>query len=103
MEETTAPVYYTMGGDPTGIYHNAMVAFELYGPDAPDHRFLSPDRLRPRVTRNGTQADVDMSFAITRPGNYRLRAATVDLAGRTTVVWKPLKVERTAAGRLELK
>ena len=104
VEETTAPVYYTMGGDPTGIYHNAMVAFELYGPEEQDHRFLSPDRLRPRVKREGNFADVEMRFRISRPGSYRLRAATVDLAGRTTVVWKPLAAAKdSAGGKLQLQ
>ncbi|MCX6623246.1 MAG: hypothetical protein NTY38_19710, partial [Acidobacteria bacterium] len=104
VEETTAPVYYTMGTDSNGIYHNQMVAFELYGPEEQDHRFLSPDRLRPRVKREGNSADVEMRFPISRPGSYRLRAATVDLAGRTTVVWTPLTAARDAAtGRLHLQ
>ena len=102
--ETTAPVYYTMGADPTGIYHNQMVAFEIYGPGEPDQRFLSTDLLRPLVQRKGNQADIDMRFPISRPGSYRLRAATVDLAGRTTVVWTPLAASLDAAtGRLKLQ
>ena len=104
MVETTAPVYYTMGADPTGIYHNQMVAFEIYGPGEPDQRFLSTDLLRPLVQRKGNQADIDMRFPISRPGSYRLRAATVDLAGRTTVVWTPLAASLDAApGRLKLQ
>ncbi|MCC7496859.1 MAG: hypothetical protein IT160_04720 [Bryobacterales bacterium] len=104
VTETTAPVYYTMGPDLTGIYHNEMVAFELYGPEPWDQRFLSPPQLRPTVRRQGAQADVDMQFPITRPGSYRLRAATVDLAGRTTVVWTPLvAAPDPATGHLQLK
>jgi hypothetical protein len=32
-----------------------------------------------------------------RPGTYRLRAATVDLAGRTVVVWKRFTVAANPA------
>jgi len=91
--EGAAPIYYTFGADPTGVHHNAMVAWELYGPNPEDYRFLRPDDLIPHV-RPGTQGGhaVEISFRIERPGAYRLRVATVDLAGRTSVVWKEIDV-----------
>lgn len=102
--ETSAPVYYTTGPDPEGVYHNQMAAFELYGPGEADYQFLAPAHFRPTVWREAGRATVEMRFAITRPGNYRLRTATVDLAGRTAVVWTPLVVSPNAAGgRLQLK
>ena len=101
--ETTAPVYYTHGADPEGVYHNAMVAWELYGPGEEDYRFLAPEGLRPAVHRTEEGALVEMGFRIERPGRYRLRASTVDEAGRSTVVWKELAVSRDAmSGALRL-
>jgi len=34
-----------------------------------------------------------MPFTVREAGRYRLRAATVDMAGRTTVVWKSIIVK----------
>lgn len=33
---------------------------------------------------------VEATFHIQKQGHYRLRAATTDLAGRSTVVWKEI-------------
>jgi hypothetical protein len=93
VRETSAPVYYTFGADTQGIYQNAMVAWELYGPGQEDYRFLTPPGLKPRVTRTGTGQEVITGFRLERPGKYRLRAATVDLAGRTSVRWMPIEVK----------
>ena len=90
--EKSAPVYYTFGTDTAGVYHNAVVAWELYGPGEEDYRFLQPAGLKPQVLKKGNRYEVTVSFTLNRPGNYRLRAATVDLAGRTTVTWTPLVV-----------
>jgi len=90
--ETSAPVYYTYGADTDGVYHNALVAWELYGPDEEDCRFLMPENLKPTVEKKGAVSEVTIRFLVRRPGHYRLRAATVDLAGRTTVVWTPITV-----------
>ena len=90
--EKSAPVYYTLGADNEGVYHNARVAWELYGPEDEDYLFLRPDNLKPRVRTSGETADVEAIARVSRPGNYRVRAATVDLAGRTTVVWRPFTV-----------
>jgi hypothetical protein len=90
--QTTAPLYYTLGADPNGIYHNAVVAWELYGPGAEDYRVLTPPGLRPQVAATGGRFEVTLEFVLHRPGKYRLRAATVDLAGRSTVRWTPIIV-----------
>jgi hypothetical protein len=100
--ETTAPVYYTLGADIEGVYHNAMVAWELYGPEDEDYLFLMPDNLKPVVRKSGGSGEVETKFRIEKAGRYRLRASTVDLAGRSTVVWKNLVLTKDAAnGRLE--
>jgi hypothetical protein len=89
--EGSAPIYYTTGADRRGVYHNAMVLWELYGPGAEDYRLLTG-----RVTRleaiEGAAAVVETRFAVEQTGRYRLRVATTDLAGRSTVVWKEFKV-----------
>lgn len=98
VTERAAPVYYTLGADPRGVYNNAMVAFELYGPESEDHRFLPLERMKPRVRRTSdSTAVVDMSMKVDKPGTYRLRAATVDVNGRTAVVWKRFAVAGDAA------
>lgn len=92
VHETTAPVYYTYGTDTSGAYHNAAVAWELYGPGEQDYRVLTPDGLKPRVTSREREHVVVVEFKVERPGSYRLRAATVDMAGRTTVQWIPIQL-----------
>ena len=93
VEETSAPIYYTHGTDPKGEYHNAVVAWELYGPHEEDHRSLAPARMQAHVAVSGTKREVAIDFVLDRPGDYRLRAATVDLAGRTAVEWISLRAE----------
>jgi len=88
LVERSAPVYYTLGANPKGIYRNVKVLWELYGPGEEDYRFLLGENREPHVQDEGRQTCVEIDFAIRQPGRYRLRAATVDLAGRTTVVWK---------------
>ena len=109
--EKSAPVYYTLGADTEGVYHNAKVAWELYGPRDEDYLFLRPDNLKPRVREIAGATEIEATVRISRPGNYRLRASTVDTAGRTTVVWrrfsvrtdpntKRLRLERAGPGSL---
>ncbi|MBI5083402.1 MAG: hypothetical protein HZB13_02240 [Acidobacteria bacterium] len=90
VTETAAPVYYTHGTDAQGVYRNAMVLWELYGPAPEDYRFLTPAASRPDIRRVGAATEVRINFTLDRPGPYRLRAATVDTAGRRTVVWHSL-------------
>jgi hypothetical protein len=92
VQETSAKVYYTYGADDTGVYRNAMVAWEIYGPQEEDQLVLMPDKLKPRVVTEAKGGTVEVSFKLVAPGNYRLRAATADVAGRTTVVWTPIAV-----------
>jgi hypothetical protein len=94
--EKSAPVYYTFGAASDGVEYNEMVAWELYGPQAEDHQFLAPVDRAHAVTPTSSGAEMRVRFKLTHPGSYRLRAATVDTAGRSTVVWKSLVV--TGAG-----
>jgi hypothetical protein len=90
--ETSARVYYTLGADREGVCHNAYVAWELYGPNDEDYRFLGPEDLQPRVTRQAEGVEVETRFRLQRAGTYRLRAATVDVAGRSMVAWSTITV-----------
>jgi hypothetical protein len=76
ISEGTSPVFYTTGADAKGVYQNARVYWELYGPEEMDMRILP--------------AGESTRFQLTRAGRYRLRAAIADAAGRTAVVWKEL-------------
>jgi hypothetical protein len=92
VTEQASPVYYTTGTDGHGIYHNARVLWELYGPGDEDYRALLSTGANPRTTFDGQRAVVGMEFRVEQPGRYRLRAATTDLAGRSTVVWREINV-----------
>ncbi len=85
--ETSAPVYYTLGTDSIGVCRNAMVAWELYGPAEEDYRFIQSAGSKLNVITTGKRSEATIRFQLARPGEYRLRVATVDLAGRTAVVW----------------
>ena len=89
----SSDVYYTLGANSKGIYRNVMVLWELYGPEEEDYRFLGGENREPRILVEGTRTEVEIQFTIRQPGKYHLRAATVDLAGRTAVVWKNITVE----------
>ncbi|MGC8794331.1 MAG: hypothetical protein ACP5U2_13165 [Bryobacteraceae bacterium] len=97
--ERSAPVYYTHGADVGGVYHNAMAAWELYGPGEEDYLFPTPEGLKPVVRRTEGGAEVEMRFRIEKPGRYRLRVSTVDEAGRSSVVWKDLGVIEDAPSK----
>lgn len=92
ITETSAPVYYTLGPDSHGVCHNVSVDWELYGPNEEDYRFLTRESSRPLMEQGSKQIKVETSFTLTRPGRYRLRAATVDTAGRSTVEWNSIEV-----------
>lgn len=88
VKQTQAPIYYTLGADPSGVLHNALVLWELYGPNEEDYLFLLAKDMRPDVRwHSATEAEVRISLPKLTRGRYRLRAATVDIAGRSTVVW----------------
>jgi len=93
LTEGSSPVYYTLGANRKGIYKNVKVFWELYGPEEEDYRFLLDWNREPRIRDEVTRTRVDIQFTISKPGKYRLRAATVDLAGRTAVVWRNIIVK----------
>ena len=93
LVESSAPIYYTLGADRKGIYKNARVFWELYGPEEEDYRSLLNWNQEPLVHNEGNRINVDIRFRISRTGKYRLRTATVDLAGRTEIVWKNITVQ----------
>ena len=41
---------------------------------------------------DGPSVVVEKEFRVGQVGRYRLRVATTDLAGRSTVVWKEIQV-----------
>jgi hypothetical protein len=90
----SAMIYYTLGADAQGVYRNDMALWELFGPEAEDYRFLNWERPKTHFGGDGHKSTVEINFRIERPGNYRLRIATVDLAGRTAVVWKAITVKQ---------
>jgi hypothetical protein len=92
VAENASPVYYTTGADRRGVYHNARVLWEIYGPGAEDYRAPLTGGAHPRTTFDGENAVVELEFRVEQPGRYRVRAATTDLAGRSTVVWKEIQV-----------
>ena len=97
--EKSAPVYYTFGAAPNGVVYNEMVAWELYGQQGEDHQFLGPQNREHAVNRTASGAEVRVRFKVIKPGSYRLRAATVDTTGRTTVVWKSFVVTGEGPGK----
>ena len=92
VTDGSASVYYTRGADKNGVYNNEMVLWELFGPAEEDYRFLNRDQSEICINQTESVADVEIRFSLKHPGDYRLRAATVDMAGRTAVAWKTLTV-----------
>ena len=92
VTEGSAGVYYTRGADENGIYNNERVLWELFGPEEEDYRFLNREQSKIRIHQTGSATEVEIRFSLKHPGNYRLRAATVDMAGRTAVEWKTITV-----------
>ena len=93
ITEGSAPVYLTSGADRHGVYHNVLVLWELFGPGAEDYRQLF-GRVTTPLDGGASPAVVETRFALEQPGHYRLRAATTDMAGRSTVVWKEITAGR---------
>jgi hypothetical protein len=88
--ERSAPVYYTLGADSTGVYRNEMALWELFGPGEEQYRFLNREAVSTHKSLDGHKSTTEIRFRIERPGEYGLRVATVDMAGRTAVVWKSI-------------
>ena len=92
VTEESAAVYYTRGADKNGIYNNERVLWELFGPEAEDYRFLNRAQAKIHINPEDLVTRVEIRFTLRHAGSYRLRAATVDMAGRTAVVWKTITV-----------
>ncbi len=91
--EGDAPVWYAPAPDKEGVHHNERVAWGLYGPGEEDYQWRTPvivtEPARPHAEGGHIVA---ATVRIAKPGTYRLRAATTDLAGRSAVVWKEITV-----------
>ena len=92
VTEGSAGVYYTRGADENGIYNNERVLWELFGPEEEDYRFLNREPSEIRTHQEDTVITVEIRFTLNSIGSYRLRTATVDMAGRTAVNWKTITI-----------
>ena len=93
VTEGSTTVYYTRGADENGVYNNERVLWELFGPEEEDYRFLNREQSEIHINQEDlVTSRVEISFTLRHAGNYRLRAATVDMAGRTAVVWKTITI-----------
>ena len=90
VTEGSSPIYYTQGAGKDGIYKNSYVLWELYGPEEEDYTDFWNDRWNVSVTEKNNSAIAEIKFNIDKPGNYRLKVSTSDLAGRSKVVWKEI-------------
>ena len=81
------------GTDEQGISNNVVVSWELYEPEETGYRFLYWENAKPRISRrSSSEYQVEIDFSLNAVGDYRLRVATVDLAGRTAVAWEPVSL-----------
>jgi hypothetical protein len=94
VREGSAPIYYTLGPIERGVFRNVLVAWELYGPEDEDYLFLRTAARKAHIEEQGADRTVEIHFEIPRPGRYRLRAATVDMSGRTAVAWENIAAVR---------
>jgi len=94
ITEGSSPVYYTQGANKNGIYRNVYVLWELYGPEDEDYTDFWAERWYVPVIENGNSAFTEIKFKIDKPGNYKLKVSTSDLAGRSTVVWKEIVITK---------
>ena len=93
----SASFYYTRGADKNGIYNNEMVLWELFGPGEEDYRFLNREQSEIYINQKDLVTKVEIRFTLRHAGSYRLRAATVDMAGRTAVEWKTITIPNERA------
>lgn len=92
--EGDAPVYFAPAPDAQGVHHNVRVSWELYGPTDADYTYRAPGIVRGTVEPHPEGGHTATAIIrIAAPGHYRLRAATTDLAGRSTVVWITIDAE----------
>ena len=91
--EGSSLIYYTPGSNNKGVYINTKVLWELYGPEDEDYQTISHAFGEVDITEDAKQSLVKIKFKVEQPGNYRLRAATCDMAGRTAVAWKKFTIQ----------
>lgn len=92
VKERRAPVYFTLGADPQGVLRNAVVRWELFGPNEEDYLYpLAAEQ--PAVVRQvgPGEYEAELTLPSLKPGVYRLRAAVCDTGGRTAVVWSEIR------------
>lgn len=92
ITEGASAVYYTRGADENGIYNNERVLWELFGPAEEDYRFLNREQSEIHINQTEFVTNIEIRFSLKHPGSYHLRAATVDMAGRTAVNWKTITI-----------
>ncbi|MDE0016151.1 MAG: hypothetical protein OXU51_08200 [Candidatus Poribacteria bacterium] len=92
VTEGSTGVYYTRGVDENGIYNNQRVLWELFGPEEEDYRFLNREPSEIHINPEDLLTRVEIRFTLRHAGSYHLRAATVDMAGRTAVEWKTITI-----------
>lgn len=93
IREGSAPVYYAPLPDNDGVHQKLQVLWEVYGPNEEDYAFRAPEiDFAPATVEGYGEFKADATLHFTKPGRYRLRAATTDLAGRSTVVWKEIEI-----------
>jgi hypothetical protein len=92
VREGSSPIFYTARPSRRGVYDNALVLWELFGPRSEDYRALLSDGVVPQITHDGSTWRITVSTTLDRAGTYRLRAATVDRAGRSAVAWATVTV-----------
>lgn len=86
VKERSAAVVNAPWQDESGVWRKGgEVMCEVYGPEEWDFRGLGAPPM---------SAPPGLALTFERPGTYRLRACAVDVVGRTTVVWKEIRVDR---------
>ncbi len=90
--EGSTPVYFTRGVNNDGININQYVLWELFGPGDEDAEVFWEERFYYAITEIDHLIEIKFNFKVDRPGDYRLRVATTDLAGKSKVVWKNLTI-----------
>ena len=88
----SAPIFYTPGADKNGVYNNQYVLWELFGPSEEDYSNLWTESWDVTVSEKLNFVEVEIKFTLNKPGNYRLRASTSDVVGRSSIVWKNINV-----------
>ena len=84
VTEFQSPVRFTPKRTADGVWQNTQVIWKLYGPGDDTYASLSN-----KYDHKSGLLPIELS----KPGEYRLRAAVVDRAGRSTVRWKTIRVE----------